>query len=294
MKLKRMLTIPGLAASALILGACSFSGSVDVGPFPNEEAREVTARTATDPAAVNVTVGSNSSELFLVNIPASVAESDVVWFEARDANGVSSLMLYSVSGVQEREILRSVAPGWFDEPRAIDASPATVTGVEPAQSIGIDYTCSGPCIAIAGDDAGSSRYVRVNATGSGAEFDLYVFGRDFDREGGATRSEAVRIELGDDGTEVGAISLSGAEQWYRAADNTATVTFTETGSAVAAGDMAFEARVYEGDVLRGTLNAESDFLNLGAPTNNVFIQVRSFNDTRAAAAGNARFTLTVR
>lgn len=294
MKTNRMLLIPALAGAALVLAACSFSGSLDVGPFPNEEPREVSARSVNDPAAVDVTVGANGSQLFLVNIPAAVADSDVVWFEVREASGVESIMLYDVSALgQERERLTSVGAGWFDVPGSVTASPSSQADLGPAQGIVIRTSCAGPCVALAGSDVGSSRYVRVNATTSGAQFDLYVYGRDYDPDsddnsGGATRAEAVTLDLGT--TELGAISLSGTEQWYRV-DNVTTLTFRQQGDVAAAGDMEFSARVYVGESPSSTLNGDGD-VDFGAPTNNVYIQVRSFNDTRAAAAGDARFTIT--
>lgn len=287
MKLKRMLTIPGFAAAALVLAACSVSGSVEVGPFPNETPREVSARSETNPAAANVTVGANSSQLFLVTIPDDVADSDVVWFVADETSGVASIELYDVNAFgQERVRLRSIAAGWFDVPGSTGVSPSALADLAPAQIVST-FSCTGPCVAITGAEAGSSRYVRVNSDNSGAEFDLFVFGRDVDYPGGETRGAAIELDVEDDAV-VGALSLSGKSQWYTA-DNVSSVTLGQPADAD--GQMEFEATVYVGTTVNTV--AAGDTLALDGPTNDVYIEVRSFNDTRAAAAGDARFTVLV-
>lgn len=217
MNIYRKLAIPVVAAGTLVLAACGAPGTPGLtDPFPDEEPVEVVAGTdATEPVIEDETIGSGGSQLFEVSIPSSASDLDLVWFEVGNAMGVESIEVYNQPGLiapTPSVYLMSTQRGWFDEPAAINALPAAITAELTTSQIVTNHDCSGPCVALAGAEAGSSRYVRVNATSDGAEFDLFAYGRDFDYSDGASQSEPVELEL--DTPSVSAIPLSGMERWF--------------------------------------------------------------------------------
>jgi|GEM_PF-3780739 len=288
----------GLAAS--LLAAC---GNVlePADPFPNEDKVEVKAVTSgSSPVIRDVEVAAGQSVLFRVDIPREVLDMDYVWFEVDGDDAIDDLILYDSVAGTSRVARHSPAPGWFDTSTGVnDASPlATAAAAVGPADIDLTARCGGPCIAYpTAENLGVTRYLRVNAS-EATSFDLYVYGETLD-EDGFTRATA--LELDSDDAHVGAIIYSGMERWYRVPGEVESVTLTHVTPEFE--DMAFQANIYLADdhvqtqaVLTvddpATEEDESTY-TFPEPVSGIFIKVYSFNESRAAQAGHARYTISV-
>ena len=284
----------GVSMAALVLAACG-NTIPPLDPFPSEEKIAVSASTdSSDPVRSGVSLAAGETVLFEVTIPPQVLEMDYVWFEVSTDAGISDVQLYdSIAGTPNVAVM-STETGWFDTIAGHngDAPPEfAAAGLAPAD-IDLGMTCTGPCIGYATDNnIGTTRYLRVNADAD-TSFDLYVWGGTLDEEIGLVRTDAQQLQPGE--SVASAIIWSGMEQWYHVTEEASSVTLTHVTPEFAG--MAFKANIYlDGNLVEteAVLSAENPTYDFPEATSGFFIKVYSYNESRAAQAGNARYNISV-
>lgn len=292
--MKKLKLMAGASIAALLLAACGNTFD-PIDPFPQEEKIPATASdSATEPVVRDVTVAAGESALFEVAIPQQIiSDYDYVWFVLSTDQGIDELILYdAIAGTPNRKVI-SRETGWFDVPANLGDTPPQVIPIDLTPSdIDLAQACTGPCVSHAtADNIGTVRYLRVEADAN-TTFDLYVYGVSFNGNAGLSRQSA--IELTSDEAMPGAIIWSGMEQWYHVEEAATSVTLSHVTPAFT--DMAFQADVFlAGDLVQPTaeLSATNPTHTFEGSESDFYIRVYSFNETRAAAPGQARYTISV-
>ena len=199
-----------VALVALVLAACQVTIQPPVFDPPIEATVSAQDTTSPQPRLSNVTVQSGQTLYFRVNVPTA---RDLLYGEAV-GSGLRVRWLTSTGSTLAVSESPTFFAGSMSDLATGSAVPEAEAVVEP--SVIVNYSCVGPCVAIA--PSASTYYLSVyNRTDSSRTFNLFAYTfeandlNDRGSDSNQTDGAAVPFAIG---TEYGAIELVGDRDWY--------------------------------------------------------------------------------
>lgn len=273
--MKRIATITSALVVAFVLAACT----VEPAPPPTPPANTIDLVATNDfaNALTEVTVAPGRSQVFHVEVPASVRNSDLLYIELDRA-----MPLEVMTGAYGTVTESSASSEFFGRGASGLELASTSTDLD-TQAIGITVPCRGACVIL--DDAPSDFYMRVSHGGGSAPstFNVFVFG-DVHADLGEDLNDNLTDAPPMQAIDGGAIETIDDIDFFWM-DTTTIVEFNTT-----TGGLAVEAHRLNsaGQEIGGPYTGGQSFgVNVGD-----FVRVWAVNPDRAAASARSEYSFT--